>query len=213
MALGPGREPVAAVNLILVEQVSQPRGQLQTALGIFGRAIGAQEAGDRLERRPIAVLAGQLRQQPHQAPDQRCFVEGRTLRHRCGTQHLAVAAPQEARRQFDSGCGADASVLRQRHLQPLGRAVALYQQDLGFKRRQRAPGEPVEHRVAQSFESVAVQHHQAGFDVARHATGDSYIETAAARRRRMAATSSGGSSTRTCSPWRSRSISNSVSST
>ncbi len=153
---GPGAEPVAAVDLVLVVQIGQPLRQLQPAI----QAAALQEAGQRLE----AGALEQRRQQLHQPPGQRQLVERRLRRHRIAAEHLPVGAPQEARRQLDAGRGADAGVRGQAHLQPLGHAVALDQEDLLLERRQRMRRDPFEDGLAQQLGAVAVQHQQAGAD-------------------------------------------------
>ena len=158
--LGPGSQPVGPVDLVLVEQIGQPRRQLQTAI----RTAGLQKAGHRLKtraRRPIGQGA-------HQAPGQSIFLERRAGGHRSPPQHQPIAAPQETRRQLNPCGGAQAGMAGQGHLQPLGRAIALDQKVLSLQRCQRRAVQPIKHRLGQQLQPVAMQHQQPGPDLTRH---------------------------------------------
>ena len=162
----PGRpriEPVAAVDLVLIEKIGQALGELKAARHV---AV-AQEARQWFEAR--------ARQQPgqalHQAPGERQLVQRRLGRHRVGAQHLAVSAPQEAAGQLHARGRADAAARGQRHLEPLRHAVALDQKNLFLERLQGAAAQPLEHRLGEQFGPVAVEHQQAGSNLGGHANG------------------------------------------
>lgn len=160
-ALRPVAQPIGPVDLVLVQQVGQTLGQLQQALGV----VVVQKAGHRRKAR----LQGQIRQKAHQAPGQRGLVQRGIARHALAPQHLAVKPPLEACGQFHPRGGAHAHRASQRHLQPLGHAVALHQHDLVFQRRERLPSQPAGHRLGQQFGAVAVQNQQAGGKGCAHA--------------------------------------------
>ena len=157
---GPVLQPVAAVDLILVEQVGQALRQLQAP----GRVMVAEKAGHGLE----AGLAREPRQQTHEPPGQRQFVERRHLRHRSAAEHGTIGAPDEARRQLDARGRAHTVGRRDFHLQPLGHAVALDEEDLFLQRAQRVLGHPGQHRLGQVLEAIAVQDQQPGVEFGRH---------------------------------------------
>ncbi len=158
---GPVGQPVGAVDLVLVEQVGQALGQLQPAFAI---AIGKEVAQRRKHR-----VGQQGRQQAHQTPGQRGFIEWRHARDALAPQHAPVAFPQQARRQRDARGGADSHLLGQGDLQPLGHAVRLHQEDIRFQRRQRMLAQPLEDGGAQLFQLVAMQDEEAGRDGSMHA--------------------------------------------
>ena len=155
LATRPVVQPVGPVDLVLVEEVGQPARQLQPAQCI---ALRPQETGDRREVR----LVQQVGQQRHQRPGQRLLVERAARRHRAAAEHRAPGAPQETRRQFHARGGADTQRAGQLGLEPLGHAVAGYQHDLFFQRRQRVARQPGEDGPGQRLEAVAMQHQQAG---------------------------------------------------
>ena len=178
---GPGRakliampapvlQPVAAVDLVLVEQVRQALRELQPP----GRIARAQEAGHGLE----AGVPGPLRQQPHQPPGQRQLVQRRDGRDFGPAQHRAVGAPDEARRQLHAARRADAVRRGQLHLEPFGHAVALDEEGLLLQRRQRVGRQPGEARLGQVLQAVALQHQQAWFEFLRHSAGVSSLRRA-----------------------------------
>ncbi len=161
----PGRpvvQPVGAIDLVLVEQIGQALGQL-VALArvvIVAEVIAQRAEGLALELR---------RQQPQQAPDQPGFVERRFGRDRVATQYRAIRRPQETAGQLHIDRGTDAeaalgAIARQRQLEPLGDAVALHQHHFVLERRQRLALQPAGEYVAQFFQTVAMQHHQARRD-------------------------------------------------
>ena len=170
----PRGEPVAAVDLVLVVQIGQPLCELQAS----AQVAVTQETGQRREARARRDLG----QQVHQPPGERLPVERRACRHRVAAQHLAVAAPQKARRQLDPRGSAHAAARGQRHLQPFGHAVALHQKDLFLQRLQRMAADPFEERVAQQFGAVAVQDEETGLERdGVHARRDSTQRRPAAR--------------------------------
>ena len=157
---GPVVEPVGAVNLILVEQVGQPHRQLVTLAAIV-------VIGEKAFKRGEVGLILQCGQQPHQPPGQRLLVERRLLGHAVAPQNATVAVPEKPRRQLHIQRRGDAAaalrrVGSQRHLQPLGDAVALHQDDFVFQRRQRVRPHPVHRQLAQGLQAVAVDDHQTG---------------------------------------------------
>ena len=163
VARRPGGQPVGAIHLVLVEQVGQPLGELE-ALAQVG--VPRQEA---VQRR-VGRLRHHVGQQAHQAPQQQRLVEGRHLGHPVPPQHGPVGLPQKARGQRHVEPGRDPAaaprpvvhVLGQRQAQPLGHAVAVHQQGLGFERRQRVTPHPRHQQVTQGFRMVAMDEHQAG---------------------------------------------------
>ena len=162
-AAAPGVEPVGAVELVLVEQVGQPLGELQAAAEVV-RAIGCGRGGQELRQRLEARFADPLRQRLHQPPGQRRLVERRAGRRPFAAEHRAVQAPEKTRRQLDPGRRADAAAPGQRHLHPLGDAVALHQQHVLLQRVERVALQPGEDGLLQQLQPVAVQHQQAGRD-------------------------------------------------
>ena len=153
VALGPVLQPVAPVDLVLVQQVGQALGQLQAPR----RITCAQERGHRLE----AGLRGQVRQQVHQAPGERQLVQWRHARHGLPAQHGAVGAPDESRWQLHTRGRAHTEGTSHFHLQPLGHAVALDEEDLFLQWAQRVARQPGEHSLGQQFQAVAVEDEQA----------------------------------------------------
>ena len=159
---GPGGQPIGTIDLVLVEQVGQPLGELEALAPVV---VVGEKAGQRRVHR----LGDQRRQHPHQAPHQPWLVEGRDLRHRARSEHRAIDLPQEARRQREVEAGGDAAAgvvggigrARQPQLEPLGDAVALHQDGLGLERRQRVTTNPGNHQLAQGLGMVAVHQHQA----------------------------------------------------
>src|SRR5450830_719224 len=85
-ASGPIFQPVGAVDLILVEQVSQSLSEL-VAFAQVG--VVREEALQRLEVR----LIDQLGDQAHQAPSQRGFIEQGLGRDFVATQDHAIELP------------------------------------------------------------------------------------------------------------------------
>ena len=146
-------QPVGPVDLVLVEQVGQAARQLPQTI----RVARAQKTRHGSE----SGRAQQPGQQAHQAPGERCLVHQRLRRHLGPAQHLAVGTPEEARGQLDACGRADASLLRQRHLEPLGHSIALHQHHLLFQRRQRMLVQPGHHGIGQALGAVAVQRDQA----------------------------------------------------
>ena len=158
---GPIVQPVWSVDLILVIQVSQTTGQLQQTV----RLIALQKTAHRLED----FFVHTLRQQSHQAPGHGQFVQRRIRGHNACTQHLPIGAPQKPRRQLHLRRGAHPVRTSQRHLDPLGHAVALHQHHLGLQWRQRLALQPRSQRVHQGLGLVAVQSGPAGGNgVIRH---------------------------------------------
>ena len=149
----PGVQPVAAVVLVLVVEVRQLVTELQQARGI----VVLQKP----RHRPKHRLAQQAGEQLHQAPGHGQLVQGRLAGHGLRAQHLAVGAPQKARRQLHTRSRTHATPARQLHLQPLGHAVALHQDDFFHQRRQRRALQPRGHHLHQVFSPVAVKRHEA----------------------------------------------------
>ena len=162
-AIGPGRQPVGAIHLILIEQVGQPLGQLVALAQVV---IVGQKVRQRLE----GGLIQQLRQQTHQPPAQPQFVQRRRLGHGIFAfavgQHGAIGLPQKTRWQGDiqrrRDAGTAGRIGGQGQLQPLADAVALHQNHLVFQRRQRLAPHPGHRQIAQRFQLVAVHHQKAG---------------------------------------------------
>ena len=161
-ALGPGGQPVGAVDLVLVQEVGQAAGQLVAfaAVGVVG-----EEAGQGGEGR----LPGQVRQEPHEAPGQRLLVEGRGSGYRLRPQHGPVGGPEEARGELDVQGGGDAQprlrivrVPRQGQAQPLGDAVGLDQEGLVLQRPEGVAAQPLHGQIPQGLHAVAVDDHEAG---------------------------------------------------
>ena len=158
---GPGRQPVGAIDLVLVIEVREALGELKALAPV---RVHRQEACQGLVLRP-----GQdLRQQPHQSPDQARLVEGRGLRHRLAPQHRPIDPPQKTGGQGDLQGGGDSQpaltldgIGRQGQLEPLGDAVALGQDDLRFQGGQGIAPHPGYQQVTQGLRSVAVDEHQA----------------------------------------------------
>ena len=158
--VGPLRQPVGPVHLVLVQQVGQSLGQLVAFAQVL---VLRQKALQRGEGRFLQ----QPGQQAHQAPGQRLGVQRRGARHGVGAQHGPVGLPDEAHRQLHLQRGGDAMaalgrVLRQRQAQPLRHPVTLHQDALVLQRSQRVAAHPVAHQVAQRLGVVAVHHHEAG---------------------------------------------------
>ena len=160
VADGPGGEPVVAVDLVLVVEIGQALGELKATVHL----TLAQEARQGFETRSLR----QLGQVPHQAPGQWQLVHGRFKRYGVTPEHLAVSPPQKTSWQFHSGGCKNTALAGQCHLEPLGHAVALHQEDLLLKRAQRLARQPVEHCLAQQLGAVAVQDQQTGLDVVTH---------------------------------------------
>ncbi len=158
----PGGEPVAAVDLVLIEEVRQALGQLQAAAHV---AL-LQEAGQGLEAR----LRHHPGQDLHQLPGQRQLVQRRCRRDRVTPQDLAIGAPEEAGREFDAGGSGDAGVGGQRHLEPLGYAVALDEEGLFFQWPKRGRAKPLEDGLGQGLGAVAVEDQEAGGHVTCHSS-------------------------------------------
>ena len=152
--LAPGVEPVGPVHLVLVVEVGDAQRELEAAAGVVLRQI----AGDRREAR----LGEHLGQQPHQPPGERGLVQRRARRHLRAPEHLAVGLPLEARRQLHRRRRAHPRPARDRHLHPLGHAVALHQDHLGLERRERMLRQPAGDGVEQGLDAVAVQGDEAG---------------------------------------------------
>jgi len=151
---GPVLEPVGAIDLVLIEKIGESFGQLKQSLRVSG--------GQKTRNGFIPALRCAFGQLAHQPPGQCGLVQRRLARHGRRAQHLAVAAPQKARRQFDARRGAHAQRLGHAHLEPLGHAVALHQHHLLLQRRQRMRAQPREHRLGQGFGAVAMQGNQPG---------------------------------------------------
>ena len=151
---GPVLEPIGAVDLVLVKQIGQSAGQLQQPVGL----IAAQKACHGLEHR-VLQAAGQ---QGHQPPGHGQFVERRIGWHIVRAQHLAVGAPQKARRQLHPRGRAHAALACQFDLDPLGHAVALHQNHFALQRQQRVRAQPARQGVGQHLRAVAVQGNEAG---------------------------------------------------
>src|SRR5450830_1747223 len=92
-ASGPIFQPVGAVDLILVEQVSQSLSELVAFAQV---AVVCEEALQRLEVR----LIDQLGEQAHQAPSQRGFIEQGLGRDFVAPQDHAIELPHEAAGQL-----------------------------------------------------------------------------------------------------------------
>ena len=152
-ASAPIGQPVGAINLVLVKQIRQTGTQLQQAI----RFAGAQKTRHRLE----AGYGQQVGQMLHQAPGECRLVHGRLRRHLLAPQHLPVGAPQKPCRQLDACGRAHAPAARLRHLEPLGHAVALNEDDLVFQWGQRPLLQPGKNRIGQRLGTVAVQSDQA----------------------------------------------------
>ena len=156
--LCPGLQPVDAVVLVLVEQVGQPGGQLQRAVGPLPLQVAPHGGEGLLRRRPFQ----QAGQEAHQAPGLGPLVQRRDARHRLRAQHLPIGAPQKAPRQLHPGGGAHARLAGQLHLEPLGHAIALHEHDFFFERVQRVLAQPGDDGLGQRFGLVAVQGDPAG---------------------------------------------------
>ena len=137
LPLCPALQPVAAVDLVLVEEVREALGQLQAAHGAGllqetpqRRVCVPGTAGSCL---PGRQQAGQHR---HEAPSERMLVQRRTPRHGGRTEHGTIGPPQETGRQFHTHRRADALAGRQLHLQPLAHALALHEKTFFFEGRQ-----------------------------------------------------------------------------
>ena len=167
LPLGPGLQPVGPVHLVLVEQVGQAAGQLIQAIGL----ISLQKAGDGFK----AGRVHPLRQQMHQTPGQRGLVGGALAGHLVAPQHLPIGTPHETRRQLHPHGRAHAAISRQRHLQPLGHARALNEDDLFLKGCQRTLAQPRQHRLGQGLGAVTVQGQQTRLDVSAHEWGAGWI--------------------------------------
>lgn len=157
MSCRPIRQPVGAIDLVLIEQIGQALGQLVALAQVL---IISKEAAQRSER----LLGQQARQQPHQTPGQRCLVQRRLLRNRILAQHIAVRLPEKSCRQVNVQRRSDATAvtLGQRQLEPLGDAVALHQQHLVLQWSQRVAAHPLHGQRTQLFEVVAVNNDKAG---------------------------------------------------
>ncbi|MEY4376046.1 MAG: hypothetical protein RJB26_596, partial [Pseudomonadota bacterium] len=129
----PVRQPVAAVNLILVEEVREALRQLQAAQ----RAWVLQEPPQRgvgVAFLPTCQKPGKHR---HEPPGERLLVQRRPRRDGGRTQHGTIGPPQEAGRQLHADRCAHALADRQLHLQPLAHALALDEEAFFFQRRER----------------------------------------------------------------------------
>ncbi len=162
-ALAPVVEPVAAIDLVLVEQVGQALGQLMTLaqVGIVGE--------ETLQGAELGTLQ-QSGKQTHQAPGQRRLVQFGNLGNAFAAQHRAIGLPEELRRQLHLQRRGDAAtaaavlagIFGQCQLQPLGDAVAVHQDPLAFQRRQRIAAHPGNGEVAQVVQAIAVDDHESG---------------------------------------------------
>ncbi len=149
IASSPVLEPVGAVDLVLVEQVSQSLGELVALAQV---AVVIEEALQRLEMR--ALYQGW--QQAHQAPGQWGLVEQGNFGNFVVAQHAAVQLPHEAARQLHIDCGSDAAatqvifqrVFSQGQFEPLGDTIALDKGDFVFQRCQGVTAHPAHHQAA-----------------------------------------------------------------
>ena len=159
----PGGEPVGAIDLVLIEQVSQALGQLVTLALLI---VLAQVARQRLEQRVVQGFGQQL----HQVPAQATLVPGGGGRHLPRAfhrlDHRAVGLPLKARGQGNVGAEADAVArfalaLGDGGLEPLGDTVALHQKKGARQRMQRASSQPLQGQITQILHTVALQDDQA----------------------------------------------------
>ena len=167
VALRPGVEPVAAVDLVLVVEVGQALAELPAPLGVARVGSVKQKARERLED----GLVKQPGQQLHQAPGERGLVERGMGRHGVPAEDLAVGAPEEPGRQLDARRGADAVCAGQGHLEPLGRAVALHEEDFLLQGAEGVRAGPVEEGLGEELGAIAVQDEEAGLDRRGHVRG------------------------------------------
>jgi hypothetical protein len=152
LARRPGRQPVGAIHLILIEEVGKAFGKLE-ALAPIAVAVRKPRSG------AYSGIVHHFRQQAHQAPEQPRLVERRTLRHRLPSEQRAIDLPQKARRQRNFERRRDAAapgflplpcgIGGERQLEPLRDAIALHQDDLVLERRQRIALHPGDDQVAQ----------------------------------------------------------------
>ena len=159
LPLCPACQPVATVDLVLIEEVREALGQLQATHG----AGLLQETPQRRVHATGAAgsrrLPGrqQARQRRHEAPSERVFVQRRTRWHGGPAEHGTVGPPQETGRQFHAYCRADTLAGGQLHLQPLAHALALHQETFFFEGRQGVVPQPAGNGREQLFEAVAVE--------------------------------------------------------
>jgi len=155
-------QPIGAVDLVLVEQIRQPLGQL---MALAHAVVVGQETPQRQED----LVAQHLRQQAQQAPGQSVAVQRGRLGQQVPAQHGAIGAPEKTGRQLHVHRGRDPASLRprllrrigrQRELQPLRDAVALHQDDFVLERRQRIPLHPRHRQPAQLLQPIAVDDHE-----------------------------------------------------
>ncbi|MCY1419008.1 hypothetical protein D9M71_345830 [compost metagenome] len=154
-------KPVSPIDLVLVEQVRQTLSQLIAfaQIGVMG-----QEALQRLE----VWLVDQLRQQAHQSPGQRSFIEQGLGRNFIAPKDHAIELPHETAGQLHVDSGGDSAathvvffgIFCQCQLQPLGNAVALHQRDFILQGSQRVAPHPADHQAAQLVQAIAVNHHE-----------------------------------------------------
>ena len=114
LAALPGRQPVVAVEQVLVEHVGDLRRQGQAAALVSALQITFEALG--------AGQVGRLAQPVVEAPGHRLRVERRLLRQ--GAEHLARQGPDEAGRQLHLQVHGDALLARQLQGQPAADALA-----------------------------------------------------------------------------------------
>ena len=159
-ALSPVLQPVGAVVLVLVKQIGQLAGQLQPTGLIVQRHLRGDQQAVRAEVAGHGAKCGlcqQTGQQLHQSPGHGQFVERRLAGHGLRAQHLSVSAPDKSPWQFDLGGRTHPQLLGLCHLEPLGHATALDQNDFFFKWRQGVAALPSDHGLSQILGPVAVQ--------------------------------------------------------
>jgi hypothetical protein len=180
--LTPGLQPVGPIDLILIEQVREPFGKLIAPARGGLLAIDREKAAQRVERIEAGVARLERRhpcepfEQTIQPPGQRGLVEGRGLGQIA--KHGAVDAPDETRRQHHVQCGGDslttrdgfAVIMRRRcggqgQLEPLGNAVALYQDRLVLQRCERMTAHPGHQQSTQLLQPIALDQHEAGWPI------------------------------------------------
>lgn len=156
LARGPALEPVRAMHLVLIVKIGDSAGELVAT----ERVARTQIVGKRCEH---GIGIGREPGEPvHQPPGERGLVERRAFGNGVRAQHRPIQPPLKLARQLQPGGRADAVLLRKRHLEPLGRAIALHQTLLGFERSERMALDESRHLIAQVLDAVAVEHEEGG---------------------------------------------------
>ena len=143
----PARDPLRAIDEVLVEEVRDARGEL-VAAALVG---GAQVRAERLEPRSVV----QAVQDRPQVPDRHPALERVGLRD--VRQHAAKRVPQEAAGKREADVRRHAERAREAERQPARHPRALHDDDLGLEGRRRRLANERDQPADEVFQIVAAQ--------------------------------------------------------